>query len=53
MVRTWWIRRWYILYISVFTILPIFRKKCHEKFSIFQTLFKRDYTNFSDSQTHY
>ncbi|KAJ0578141.1 hypothetical protein HanIR_Chr05g0244021 [Helianthus annuus] len=30
-------RRWYFLYISVFIILPNFRKTCHEKFSVFQT----------------
>ena len=37
MVKTWWIRRWYFLYISVFTILQNFRKTCHEKFSVLQT----------------
>ncbi|KAJ0733944.1 hypothetical protein HanPI659440_Chr11g0414141 [Helianthus annuus] len=26
MVKAWWIRRWYFLYISVFTMLPSFRK---------------------------
>ncbi|MFS7946424.1 hypothetical protein Hanom_Chr06g00536171 [Helianthus anomalus] len=39
MVRTWWIRHWYFLYISVFTILPNFRKTCHEKFGVFPDLF--------------
>ncbi|MFS8004152.1 hypothetical protein Hanom_Chr13g01222321 [Helianthus anomalus] len=52
MVRTWWIRRWYFLYISVFTMLPNFRKTCHQKLSVSQTLFKHEYTNFNDSQTH-
>ncbi|MFS7970138.1 hypothetical protein Hanom_Chr09g00817501 [Helianthus anomalus] len=37
MVKTWWIRRWYFLYISVFTMLPNFRKTCHEKFGVLQT----------------
>ncbi|KAJ0566948.1 hypothetical protein HanIR_Chr06g0279261 [Helianthus annuus] len=35
--ETWWIRRWYFLYISVFTMLPNFRKTCHEKFGFLQT----------------
>ncbi|KAM0027989.1 hypothetical protein Hdeb2414_s0019g00546671 [Helianthus debilis subsp. tardiflorus] len=34
-----WIRRWYFLYISVFIMLPNFRKTCHEKFSVLQDLF--------------
>ncbi|MFS7951830.1 hypothetical protein Hanom_Chr07g00599841 [Helianthus anomalus] len=42
MVKTWWIRRWYFLYISDFTILPNFRKTCHEKFGVLRTLFKHD-----------
>ena len=37
MVKTWWIRRWYFLYISVFTMLPNFRKTCPEKFGVLQT----------------
>ncbi|MFS7888356.1 hypothetical protein Hanom_Chr00s000001g01593981 [Helianthus anomalus] len=40
MVKTWWIRRWYFLYISVFTMLPNFRKTCHEKFGVLQTKFR-------------
>ncbi|KAM0023959.1 hypothetical protein Hdeb2414_s0022g00610251 [Helianthus debilis subsp. tardiflorus] len=36
MVKTWWIRRWYFLYISVFTMLLNFRKTCHEKFSVYR-----------------
>ncbi|KAJ0542242.1 hypothetical protein HanHA89_Chr09g0337621 [Helianthus annuus] len=37
MVKTCWIRRWYFLYISVFTTLPNFCKTCHVKFSVLQT----------------
>ena len=37
MVKTWWIRRWYFLYISVFTMLPNFRETRHEKFGVLQT----------------
>ncbi|MFS7977605.1 hypothetical protein Hanom_Chr10g00905981 [Helianthus anomalus] len=37
MVKTWWIRHWYFLYISFFTVLPNFRKTCHEKFGVLQT----------------
>ena len=37
MVKTWWIRRWYSLYISVFTMLPNFRETSHEKFGVLQT----------------
>ncbi|KAM0000763.1 hypothetical protein Hdeb2414_s0409g00887861 [Helianthus debilis subsp. tardiflorus] len=52
MVKTWWIRRWYILNISVFTILPNFRKTCHEKFSILQTFLDLIQT-LNNSQMHY
>ncbi|KAJ0533020.1 hypothetical protein HanRHA438_Chr09g0386081 [Helianthus annuus] len=40
MVTTWWIRRWYFLYISVDTMLPNFRKTWDEKFSVLQTMFR-------------
>ncbi|MFS7963227.1 hypothetical protein Hanom_Chr08g00735601 [Helianthus anomalus] len=52
MVEIWWIRLWYFLYIIVSTTLPNFRKTCHEKVGVLQTLFKQDYTNFNGSQTH-
>ncbi|KAJ0847128.1 hypothetical protein HanRHA438_Chr15g0732631 [Helianthus annuus] len=42
MVKTWWIRRWYFLYISVFTMLTNFRKMCNEKFGVLQTIFRPD-----------
>ncbi|MFS8023396.1 hypothetical protein Hanom_Chr16g01450981 [Helianthus anomalus] len=38
MVKTWWIRRWYFLYVSVFVMLLNFRKTCHEKFGVLQTI---------------
>ncbi|MFS7968447.1 hypothetical protein Hanom_Chr09g00797531 [Helianthus anomalus] len=31
MSKTWWIRRWYFLYISVSDMLPNFRNTCHAK----------------------
>ncbi|MFS8035258.1 hypothetical protein Hanom_Chr17g01590931 [Helianthus anomalus] len=52
MVKTWWIRRWYFLYISVFTILPNFRKTCHEKFGVLQTLFRHDTQTLTTHKTH-
>ncbi|KAJ0837316.1 hypothetical protein HanRHA438_Chr16g0776881 [Helianthus annuus] len=48
MVKTWWIRRWYFLYISVFIMLPNFLKTCHEKFNVLQTF----YTEFKLKTTH-
>ncbi|KAJ0583016.1 hypothetical protein HanHA89_Chr05g0171931 [Helianthus annuus] len=52
MVKTWWIRRWYILYISVFTMLLNFRKTCHEKFSVLQTFLDLIRT-LNNSRTRY
>ncbi|KAJ0866678.1 hypothetical protein HanRHA438_Chr12g0554511 [Helianthus annuus] len=52
MVKTWWIRRWYFLYISVFTTLPNFRKTCHEKFGVLQTFLDLIQTS-NNSQMHY
>ncbi|KAJ0536686.1 hypothetical protein HanIR_Chr09g0444371 [Helianthus annuus] len=52
MVKAWWIRRWYFLYISVFTMLPNFRKTCYEKFSVLQTFLDLVQT-LNNSQTHY
>ncbi|KAJ0533741.1 hypothetical protein HanIR_Chr09g0411881 [Helianthus annuus] len=43
-VKTWWIRRWYFLYISVFTMLPNFRKRAMRN-SVFYRPF-RPVTNF-------
>ncbi|KAJ0434924.1 hypothetical protein HanIR_Chr17g0887461 [Helianthus annuus] len=37
MIKTWWIRHWYFLYISDFIMLPNFRKTCLEKFGVLQT----------------
>ncbi|MFS7965828.1 hypothetical protein Hanom_Chr09g00766741 [Helianthus anomalus] len=37
MVETWWIRRWYFLYISVSNMLPNFRTTCHAKFIVLRT----------------
>ncbi|MFS7937193.1 hypothetical protein Hanom_Chr05g00424771 [Helianthus anomalus] len=37
MIETWWIRRWYFLYISVSNMLSNFRTTCHVKFVILQT----------------
>ncbi|MFS7954337.1 hypothetical protein Hanom_Chr07g00629081 [Helianthus anomalus] len=47
MVKAWWIRRWYFLYISVFTMLPNFRKTCHEKFGVLQTIFRPKMQNLN------
>ncbi|KAJ0794647.1 hypothetical protein HanPI659440_Chr04g0141471 [Helianthus annuus] len=52
MAKTWWIRRWYFLYISVSTMLPNFRKTCHEKFSVLQTYLDLIQT-LNNSETHY
>ncbi|KAJ0750079.1 hypothetical protein HanLR1_Chr05g0177771 [Helianthus annuus] len=52
MVKTWWIRRWYILYISVFTVLPSFRKTCHEKIQCSADLLDLIQT-LNNSQTPY
>ncbi|KAJ0576785.1 hypothetical protein HanIR_Chr05g0228451 [Helianthus annuus] len=52
MVKTWWIRRWYILYISVFTVLPNFRKTCHEKIQCSADLLDLIQT-LNNSQTPY
>ncbi|MFS8031551.1 hypothetical protein Hanom_Chr17g01547211 [Helianthus anomalus] len=52
MVKTWWIHRWYILYISVFTTLPNFRETCHEKFSVLHTFLDLMQT-LNNLQTHY
>ncbi|MFS8007765.1 hypothetical protein Hanom_Chr14g01264901 [Helianthus anomalus] len=37
MIETWWIRRWYFLYISVYTMLLNFRTTCHSKFGVLRT----------------
>ncbi|MFS7937110.1 hypothetical protein Hanom_Chr05g00423751 [Helianthus anomalus] len=37
MIKTWWIGCWYFLCISVFTMLPNFRKACRDKFGVLQT----------------
>ena len=52
MSEAWWIRRWYFLYISVFTTLPNFRETCHEKFSVLHTFLDLMQT-LNNLQTHY
>uniref|UniRef100_A0A251UX63 Uncharacterized protein n=1 Tax=Helianthus annuus TaxID=4232 RepID=A0A251UX63_HELAN len=49
MVKTWWIRRWYFLYIRVFTMLPNFRKTCHDCFTDLLDLIQA----LNNSQTHH
>ncbi|MFS8024989.1 hypothetical protein Hanom_Chr16g01469751 [Helianthus anomalus] len=38
MVETWWIRRWYLLYITVSIMLPNFCNTCHVKFVVLWTV---------------